>query len=146
MPAPPFRSPLVSIASARPEKGQAATTLPRPRLHTLSSYVRRGYCIRIQPHSFRFLFACAIASTFHLNDILFRFPKPVTLSAVEGCSIHSGSICVCRPTVFRRLLGSQPVRVPSSPLGSGLERLYSAVRSPATYPSKLEGYTFIHNL
>jgi hypothetical protein len=42
---PPFHSPLVSIAPASPEKGQAVTTLPRPHLHTVASFVRRGYYI-----------------------------------------------------------------------------------------------------
>lgn len=43
---PPFHSSLVSLAPASPEKGQAVTTLPRPHLHTLTSCVRRGYCVR----------------------------------------------------------------------------------------------------
>ena len=74
---PPFHSPLVSIASASPEKGQAATTLPRPHLLTLSSCVRRGYYIH--------------------NTASFHFSPQAPLHYIQ-------QYYVCHPWLFQRLL------------------------------------------
>jgi hypothetical protein len=85
---PPFHSPLVSIASASPEKGQATTTLPRPHLHTLSSFVRRGYYIHNTASFFPLHSACQLRKL--------RSHTPFS-------SITSAVLCLS-PLVFWRLL------------------------------------------
>lgn len=47
---PPFHSPLNRSIISSPEKGQLLPSLYRPRLHTVTSFVRRGYYVAVQLH------------------------------------------------------------------------------------------------